>query len=64
MQAEQSIINKLNKLEQEVKEIKEQLIDPDSIMTEEDYEALLDYREQKKTGKLINHEQLKKELGI
>ena len=40
------------------------MVDVDSIMTEEDYEALLSYREQKANKSLISHEQLKKELGL
>ena len=58
------ILEKLDKIEKEVKQIKNHMIDVDSIMTEEDYEALLAYREEKKAGKLITHDQLKKELGL
>ena len=43
---------------------KKHLVDQDSIMTEDDYRALQEYRIEKKTGKLTSHEQLKKELGL
>jgi len=44
--------------------IKANMVDKDSIMTEEDYEALLAYRKEKSSGNLIGQEQLEKELGI
>ena len=40
------------------------MVDIDSIMTEEDFKALLEYRKDKSVGELISHEQLKKELGL
>ena len=40
------------------------MVDVDSIMTEEDYRTLKDYREEKSKGKLISHEKLKKELEL
>lgn len=61
---DQQIIKKLENIENELKDIKEHMIDIDSIMTEDDYKELLKYREDKKTGKLISHKQLKKELGL
>ena len=64
MANEQQILNKLDKIEQELVEIKEHMIDVDSIMTEEDYEALLAYRKEKSAGTLTSHENLKKELGL
>ena len=64
MKQEIQILEKLDKIEKEVKQIKNHMIDVDSIMTEEDYEALLAYREEKKAGKLITHDELKKELGL
>ncbi len=51
-------LSKLNEIK------KERVIDKDSIMTEDDYKALLDYREEKKTGKIVSHAKLKKELGV
>ena len=40
------------------------MLDMDNIMTEEDYEALLQYRKEKAKGVLVSHEDLKKELGL
>lgn len=57
-------LHKLEKIEKDVAEIKKHMVDADSIMTEEDYEALLEFRKEKASGKLISHEQLKRELGI
>jgi len=45
-------------------EIKQHMVDIDSIMTEEDYLALIDYRKEKSANKIISHEQLKKQLGL
>ena len=64
MESEQLIFEKLEKIEKQVEVISEHMIDIDSIMTEEDYEALLSYREEKQGGRLISHEQVKKELGL
>ena len=64
MNGEDQILIKLGKIEEDIEEIKKHMVDSDSIMTEEDYEALLAYREEKKAGKLITHDQLKKELGL
>ncbi len=61
---QQLILQKLEKIEKGVENIKEHMVDVDSIMTEEDYADLVEYRKEKGTGKLISHEQLKKELGI
>jgi len=44
--------------------IKEHMVDRDSIMTEEDYEALLDYREEKASGQLVDQDRVTKELGL
>ncbi len=64
MKTEQLLIKKLDKIERDVDEIKKHMIDADSIMTEEDYEALLAYRKEKAEGRLTSHRQLKKELGL
>lgn len=44
-------------------EIKKHAVGIDSIMTEEDYGALLEFRKEKASGRLISHEQLKRELA-
>ena len=61
---EQQLLKKLDKIEQELGEIKEHMVDVDSIMTEEDYEALLAYRKEKSARTLTSHENLKKELEL
>lgn len=38
------------------------MVDIDSILTEDDYSALTAYRREKKAGKLVSHEKLKKRL--
>ena len=38
--------------------------DADSIMTEDDCEALQEYNLEKSEGKLTAHEEIKKELGL
>ena len=64
MQQEKQIFDKLERIEKSVEDIKNHMVDIDSIMTEEDFEALVDYRKEKSQNKLISHEQLKKELGL
>lgn len=58
------IMEKLAKLQEDVEYIKENMVDVDSVMTEDDYEAIEKARKEKKDGRLISHEQLKKELGL
>lgn len=62
--SEIQVLQKLSEIEKEIRYIKENMLDADSIMTEEDFEALLDYRKDKKAGKLISHADVKKELGM
>ena len=64
MEFEKQVMEKLDKLDKEIETIKKHMVDIDTIMTEEDYEALLEYRKEKAQGKLISHEDLKKELGL
>ena len=58
------ILVEIKEIRKDLDFIKEHMVDIDSIMTEDDYEALQDYRREKKEGKLISHEQLVKELGM
>ena len=58
------VLMKLDTIKVELDFIKKNMIDIDSILTEDDYQALMEYRKEKSTDKLISHEQLKKELGI
>ncbi len=64
MHSGQQVVEKIEKIEKEIAEIKKNMVDADSIMTEEDYKALLDYRKEKSQGKLVSHEKVKKELGL
>ena len=58
------ILEELKTIKVDLDYIKGHLMDPDIVMTEEDYEALLVYRNEKKTGKLVSHNTLKKELEL
>ncbi len=60
----QQIVHELEFIKEELGYIKEHMVDVDTIMTEEDYEALLEYRKEKREGVLTSHEQLKHELGL
>lgn len=55
--------NELRSIRKDLSFLKKHMVDIDSIMTEEDFLALQDYRKDKKEGKLLSHEQLKKQLG-
>ncbi|MBW2741547.1 MAG: hypothetical protein JRE64_22505, partial [Deltaproteobacteria bacterium] len=44
--------------------IKGHMVDVDSIMTEEDYLSLKEYRDEKSSGKLTSHDELKREMGL
>lgn len=55
---------RLDALERSVERLRAQTVDQDSIMTEEDYRALLRYREEKMAGRLVDHATLKRELGL
>ena len=58
------ILEDLKEIKKELSFIKEHMVDIDSIMSEEDYRALQEYRKEKKSGKLLSHEQLLKELKL
>ena len=58
------ILEELKEIKSKITEIKEHMVDIDNIMTEEDYEDLLEYRKEKEEGKLTSHENLKKELDL
>lgn len=60
----QKLVKELKEIKAELKFIKSHMVDVDSIMTEDDYASLQEYRKQKMAGKLIPHAQLKKELGL
>jgi hypothetical protein len=60
----EKIIEELDFLKKKILSIEEHMVDIDSILTEGDLEALLDYRKEKTEGDLIPHEALKAELGL
>lgn len=60
---QQQILKKLTRIEKEVRTIKEHMADIDSIMTEDDYQTLLAYRQEKGAGTLVSHERLKRDLA-
>ena len=60
----EAIMIELKEIKKDLDFIKEHMVDIDSVMTEEDYEALIEYRKEKKAGKLTSHEQLKEEIGV
>ena len=65
---ETDLLNKIQKdlefVKKEVIEIKEHMVDVDTILTEDDFKALQDYKKEKSEGKLTSHDDLKKELGL
>ena len=54
----------LRAIREDLEYIKSNMVDKDSIMTEEDYEALLAYRKDKTSGRLVSQDKLEKELGL
>jgi len=60
----ETIHKDLEFVKKELMEIKKRMENTDSIMTEDDYEALQEYNLEKSEGKLTAHEELKKELGV
>jgi hypothetical protein len=59
---EVTILKELKSIKKDLEFIKEHMVDKDSIMTEDDYATLQEYREQKKKRTLTSHEELVKEL--
>ncbi len=59
MGTEQQILNKLEKIEREIMEIKEHTIDVDTIITEEERKLLDESIEHEKKGKQISLDELK-----
>ena len=51
-------------LKKESKKIKSNMIDPDSILTKEDYICLQKYRMEKEKGTLLSESEVKKGLGL
>ncbi|MEK6951092.1 MAG: hypothetical protein AABX13_05205 [Nanoarchaeota archaeon] len=62
--ATQQLLKELKSIKENVHFICGHMADIDSIMTEEDYLALLEYRQEKEQGELTSHQQLKRELSL
>lgn len=60
----ETIHRDIESVKKAVAEIREHMVDVDSIMTEDDYRALEEYKREKSGGNLTSHEGLKKELGL
>ncbi len=56
--------DELSAIRKDLNYIKQHMVDADTIMTEDDYSALLEYRKDKKANNLTSHDQLKEELGV
>jgi len=58
------ILQELRTIREDLDYIKCHMVDIDSILTEEDFLSLQEYRKEKASGILTSHEDLKNELGI
>ncbi len=58
------ILHELRTIREDLDYIKSHMIDIDSILTEEDFLSLQEYRKEKASGILTSHYDLKNELGI
>ncbi|MCP1714572.1 hypothetical protein J2T58_000412 [Methanocalculus alkaliphilus] len=54
----------IDTLKKEIKKIKSNMIDPDSILTEEDYIFLQKYRKEKEKGQLLSESEVRNGLGL
>lgn len=64
MNSEQLILEELKVIRKEVEEIKEHMIDVDTILDQGDLKAIEEAERELKEGRTIPLEQLKKELGL
>jgi hypothetical protein len=60
---QQNIINRLDRIEKALREIQENMIDTDTILTEEERRMIDESVEHEKSGKLVSSEELRKEIG-
>lgn len=58
------ILHELRTIREDLDYIKGHMVYIDSILTEEDYLSLQEYRKEKASGILTSHEDIKNELGI
>ena len=64
MKGEQLILEKLEKIERELEDLKINRVDQDTILDEQDKRAIKKAQKEEKASKLIPLEKLKKELGL
>lgn len=58
------VLHKLDAIHAEIHEMRMHALDPDAIADEEDFQAILDAQEAKRTGKLESLNDLRKRLKI
>ncbi len=58
------VAKRLDKLERAFKRLEAERLDPDTILTEEDYRALLAYRDERAAGTLVDGEELRRRLRL
>jgi hypothetical protein len=58
------ILEELRAIKEDLDYIKSHMVDIDSILTEDDYLSLMEYRKEKTSDLLLSPYDLKKELGI
>jgi hypothetical protein len=63
LQAEE-ILKKLAKLQADMDYLKQNILEDDSILTEDDLVSIEEAEKEYKEGRTISHRQLKKELGL
>lgn len=56
--------DEIKAMKKDIAYLKKNMVEIDSIMTEDDFESLLDYRTEKEQGKLVSEQQIKKELDF
>jgi hypothetical protein len=58
------LTSRVAKIERALKRLEATRVDPDTILTEEDYRALLSYRDERTRGTLVDGEKLRRELRL
>ncbi len=64
LKTEELILEKLDTIESELRDIKGRIVDLDTFLTEEDINSIKEAEKELKEGKTTSHESLKKELGL
>lgn len=59
MEAQQLILEKLDKIEEDIAVIKEVILDEDTVLTEEEEKLVEEYHKHKKEGSLVSLEEFK-----